>query len=505
MLSFENMQELVSSQLLRESDQNVAESVAEVSAEMRSIEIKPRSPGVVRFASEVNHHPNSKASGKLRFSSRRTNGARDSRVRADADDYSVPSSRTSSPSNDSTPPDAEQDEKSASASVLSKQKGKHSRTETASTSGNVTVVAKQPQRKTSQRGRPVKSISTGIKPSSSSSKGRITPSESKFSSDKGHDDSELDSSSDAEPAFDFGEGFLVLKALDSAKKIQHAMRTSRETHQEVRGLVCSCENLTKVLENDNDPRAVDDEFRNVIDQLNASLDPWESQSRRANQDIYTRLLPTSLQLLEAALLHYCSIAPNSFPKDLDAPQLQNLIAIVTIMVNLPDTTKETNKWKFERDLPKTAVHVIRKEIIPALHQVLESFMTSLDSITREAERQRKRQKRRILWERKERRLQAEEDEAVKRDVWHTLHAARLAVEPDPRHYPHLQLQDGELLEQDCDANGMPFERVRLFTAHAPGQSRRMWSKVGMDWTDEEIEALLEGLERYAGKDSSLSP
>ncbi|KAF1953003.1 hypothetical protein CC80DRAFT_494903 [Byssothecium circinans] len=98
-------------------------------------------------------------------------------------------------------------------------------------------------------------------------------------------------------------------------------------------------------------------------------------------------------------------------------------------------------------------------------------------------------------------------EALKREKqkrWQDLHVWRMECE-----HPHLRnlrdhlRYDGELFDklieqaEETDANGTRIERVPVFKRRE-SPPRRIVSTIEPEWTDEQLSALIEGLERYAG-------
>ncbi|KAH3938984.1 hypothetical protein HBI25_189090 [Parastagonospora nodorum] len=85
--------------------------------------------------------------------------------------------------------------------------------------------------------------------------------------------------------------------------------------------------------------------------------------------------------------------------------------------------------------------------------------------------------------------------------WQQLHIARMRCEPDPRkRLPNLKIINLEDLE-DTDANGIKFQRLPVFKDREtpprrhPSRANRLKS-----WSPEQEQALLDGLQRFAGRD-----
>jgi hypothetical protein len=82
--------------------------------------------------------------------------------------------------------------------------------------------------------------------------------------------------------------------------------------------------------------------------------------------------------------------------------------------------------------------------------------------------------------------------------WQDLHIARMECEPDPRRRKYLTIIKLEDLEEK-DANGVVFERVPVFKDRNSTPSR--WpssTATARPWLDEQILALMDCLEKFAG-------
>ncbi|KAF2275480.1 uncharacterized protein EI97DRAFT_468043 [Westerdykella ornata] len=92
-----------------------------------------------------------------------------------------------------------------------------------------------------------------------------------------------------------------------------------------------------------------------------------------------------------------------------------------------------------------------------------------------------------------------EDLRRRRERWRKLHIRRMQCEPsmDKQRRMHLSYLSFENLEER-DSNGVPFQREEVFEHRPIPHAFKQLQAKRRPWTEAEMEALLEGLEKYAG-------
>jgi hypothetical protein len=98
------------------------------------------------------------------------------------------------------------------------------------------------------------------------------------------------------------------------------------------------------------------------------------------------------------------------------------------------------------------------------------------------------------------REEREKSSAKRRNAWQSLHICRLECESslDPRRRRHLRFRKIEDMEER-DANGVRFEREPIFRDRETPFAHRASPFEGDEWSDKQLEALIEGLQRYRGE------
>jgi hypothetical protein len=98
-------------------------------------------------------------------------------------------------------------------------------------------------------------------------------------------------------------------------------------------------------------------------------------------------------------------------------------------------------------------------------------------------------------EERQRELEAKEAREGRWKRWQDLHIVRMRHEPNPVKRRKLFITKLEDMEER-DANGFRFERVPVFKTRSTPHMHLTSSR---EWTEEQEEALLEGLQAFAGK------
>ena len=146
---------------------------------------------------------------------------------------------------------------------------------------------------------------------------------------------------------------------------------------------------------------------------------------------------------------------------------------------------------------------ITKKIVNPLKKICKAFKEERDELSAAEEMKAstlRREEEINYHERRKARLRERRERAeARRDEWHSLHVARLAAEPDPRHFPRLRLKE-LASDVDLDANGELFERLELFAPRTQATPAALQTQTieRSEWTDAELAALLDGLKFFAG-------
>lgn len=195
--------------------------------------------------------------------------------------------------------------------------------------------------------------------------------------------------------------------------------------------------------------------------------------------------------------------------------------LVSAIVSLKDKIAH---WQAKLPIRYKGDRIIKDvdtNLIVPLRRLSAGYITALyilkDDAKKELEREALARKRH---EQKQQKLRQQEMEAVRNhrlNRWIELHVCRLRVEPDPRLRQSLrmdqdvfdkkmarltdnaiQVREMHEVHEERDANGIPFSRVDLFKKRlVPPASPRL-AELEKEWTDEQMWALVEGLQKFMG-------
>lgn len=182
-----------------------------------------------------------------------------------------------------------------------------------------------------------------------------------------------------------------------------------------------------------------------------------------------------------------------------------LYPFVHAIVSFKDTIARWNIPLPQRYRNDRLVQDVDSQLIVPLRKVDETYcaiLSQLEAGTRKWTHEELTQQRK---EREEERRRCDESLTLRYKRWHDLHVWRLKYEPDPFLRPHLEFKEHlfNLLVADLDerdANGIRFERIPLFRERL-SPARRVSPVATEGWTDAQMEALIDGLTKYAGESS----
>lgn len=218
-----------------------------------------------------------------------------------------------------------------------------------------------------------------------------------------------------------------------------------------------------------------------------------SKRRAFGQDIYAKIFPAMMDLLQAVCT-YSESAAKSIGLDEKIPieRVATTAELIVMLMQLIGTAKR------EGFLPDTNIPLIKPvgQILAQLREVAMSY-NRLEARHNHEMSQRKRSAM-LHAQRREKDAQQKDEEKVnmRNNLLLRLRTARLEVEPDFRLHETLRSRPITPADElDVDANGEAFERIGIF-------GRRSWSTNprlhGGKWSDSQQQALLDGLEEFWG-------
>jgi hypothetical protein len=186
------------------------------------------------------------------------------------------------------------------------------------------------------------------------------------------------------------------------------------------------------------------------------------------------------------------------------PSLRTLVPLMEDILSFEDSIMGWKVKLTQRSKGGGVIKDAESNFIAPLRRVHKQYRGELDRIERAEEGRRAREASLM------RRRQQEEQERVSAETahrleqrerrWKDLHLRRLQCETslDQRRRLHLAHRPLEVVEER-DANGIPFEREPIFCDRVTPLPHRLTQSDERVWTDEQIEALREGLENYSGE------
>lgn len=247
-----------------------------------------------------------------------------------------------------------------------------------------------------------------------------------------------------------------------------------------------------------------------LQRLVKGLDPDAAdipKPQRLSMNIYVFVVPDLLKILATA--SYNLLKRTKSDDDIISSDLSGLIDITRCITSLGSRAM---KWKTKVDSTLALVKPVKNDIVAPLKKILREFERHRDRLEAEEEEEEKQLRR----SQEVKRLRAErefEKERIakltsKGDRLRTLYMWRANVETDLDRrlgrlaMPNLRRRDKTY---PLDANGEPFEREAVFKPRSsiPHMDRPSAADEDEDWTEEELEALQEGLAEFTRKFLSL--
>jgi hypothetical protein len=182
--------------------------------------------------------------------------------------------------------------------------------------------------------------------------------------------------------------------------------------------------------------------------------------------------------------------------------LHSFVRDILALKDALDGWKVTVPQRYKGD--RVVQDVITHLVVP-LRQVESTFSRRLALLENKDGREQQLAKMHLQADEDERELRKKDEAFVttrKRwNRWQLLHITRMQCEPDPLRRRHLTIVKLEDIEER-DANGDRFERLPVFTQrNAPSPHWASSIAKAKEWSGAQEEALLGGLEAFAGKSS----
>ncbi|KAJ4349400.1 uncharacterized protein N0V89_008015 [Didymosphaeria variabile] len=293
----------------------------------------------------------------------------------------------------------------------------------------------------------------------------------------------------------------VLKFLDSEEVSGHCQTEEAKTIKQ------ACQTALEVLA-DSDTTL--DEISITTKHIQILLSKYgagsdEKKRKKLKVDAYAYLFRQVVTVLES-LYDWLSDVCGDIFASLDAMRI--VAALVSAMVSVKDKIAEWKAKLHSRYKGESLIKDVDTKLITPLRRLCEIYTTALRNLEDDA--RKKRAEEEFARERRERQqleLEKQEMEALriqKLDRWIDLHVCRLRREPDARRRQALRMKreyfdkkmagskaDETEWREDRDANDVPFSRVDVFM-------KRVVPPPAAEWTDEHMEALIYGLQTFAG-------
>jgi hypothetical protein len=247
---------------------------------------------------------------------------------------------------------------------------------------------------------------------------------------------------------------------------------------------------------------VEDTIENLAD-VRASMNrilEVEDDRAEAKEDMYGYVFRSLAKVLRSLyndlVQRYDNIMDSLHAMRILQPFVRDVLALKDAL----DGWKVAVPQRYKGD--KVVQDVITHLIVP-LRQVESTFGKQLALLENKARRDQQLAKMHRQADEDDREMKRQDEAFVttrKRwDRWQQLHITRMQCEPDPLRRKHLTIVKLEDVEER-DANGDRFERLPVFThRNAPSPHWAGSMAEGQAWSEPQEEALLEGLEAFAGK------
>lgn len=249
---------------------------------------------------------------------------------------------------------------------------------------------------------------------------------------------------------------------------------------------------------------VADDIEELREVLKKAANVKKKRYRAVKEDLYGYVFRSIILVLQS--LYDCLKEPDAETiSSLDAMRI-----IVPFMRDILALKQTVASWKAivpQRYQSDKIIRDVDMYLITPLRETEKSFRKRLSQLeNRESTRRQAEEIKREAQRLEEELERQSELETARRDRWkrwQLLHITRIECEPDPNQRKRLRITKLEDLIE-TDANGEHFERVNLFKDRsAPSMRWATYLAPDTDWSDEQTTALLEGLEKYAGKSSRV--
>lgn len=276
----------------------------------------------------------------------------------------------------------------------------------------------------------------------------------------------------------------------------------------------ACQIAIDVLEDDDSTL---DEVSTTTKHIQKSLRKYgasstEDQRKSLKIDAYAYLFRQVVRYLEA-LYFWLSERYRVLESSLDA------MRIITPLVDAIVTTKDRiAEWRVPIPTRYKGARLIKdvdSDLVVPLRRISEPYRTALRQLKEGIQKRRAQeelaQKHRKRTETEDAKREMEEVRKRKLCAWIDLHVCRLRMEPSvPRRMAMsmkkeyfdkkvAQWADEEAAEpEERDSNGKPFLRVGVFKKRDKPPASSYPVDAEKEWTDEQTEALVEGLQEFAG-------
>jgi hypothetical protein len=290
-------------------------------------------------------------------------------------------------------------------------------------------------------------------------------------------------------------------------------RTPVSQGAEVRGI---CERIRFQTEQRDDEPALVDGLRVISSQIAELRDKHRDDQNESKKlllylrDVLLHLIPGIVRLLLSIIERYAVLdsSPRGPVVDFSTNQVVLISELCADIVALGNDLHEKEKPRRFMNAYKVYMAPIRRNIIKPIRSMMEILLVAIKEARRAEEHDCRA---RIIREEEAHRrqseaLQEEYQRARKRKhtEWQELHKQRRFTE---RGFLSLAKQIllayVELVDQELDANGLPFERVDVFAplrVRVGPSPEQMQSARGKSWSAQQEQDLMAGLEEYAGDD-----
>ncbi|OCK80917.1 hypothetical protein K432DRAFT_381792 [Lepidopterella palustris CBS 459.81] len=323
----------------------------------------------------------------------------------------------------------------------------------------------------------------------------------------GDDDEIEDDDDDDDDGFDLlgersrlQEIFILVKK--ERRRIPYATTTCKNISRACRAACKHFEEARISLAGDEDDEALGNTLIDIHDMIENLKDNTTKEPKlQLTQDIYARTIPSLVRVLEEALSYYKHVERLHQSGDELELSVDSLAKVTNLVSSILSLQTLVHTWGKKLDSSLGIVKPIRNKVIAPLKLVEKTFKRELQrqeqrKAEREASRKAIAQQQRAEKEYTRKREVAAK-EAARQQRWYYLHLDRIECEPDITLHDRLRnkcVEDSE----ELDANGEPIERLSLLGERDGPRRPEATNMEGLDWTDEELEALIDGLRKYAG-------